>query len=91
MTFRSKNTRPRLDRSEYLAIAREFAATGSALPQTKLLPEHIEDIRSAVKQRDSLKKYIQENLTNEALANRFGVHRRTIEKVISRDTWANKK
>lgn len=90
MTYRSKNTLPRLDRSEYLARAREFAATGSALPQTKLLPEHVEDIRSAVKQRDSLRKYIQENLTNEAIANRLGVHKRTIEKVISRETWANK-
>jgi transcriptional regulator GlxA family with amidase domain len=42
----------------------------------------LDDIKSAIKQRDNLRKHIANNLSNEGLARRFGVHRRTIERAI---------
>ena len=47
------------------------------------------DIRSAARQRQQLLKHIRENLSNEALAKRFGVHPRTIEKTLARETHSN--
>jgi plasmid maintenance system antidote protein VapI len=38
-------------------------------------------------QRDQLRKYISNNLSNEALARKFGVHIRTIEKIVQGQTW----
>lgn len=83
-----KQSRPDqvLERGEYLSRAREFAARGLDLPQTKLGPDEVEAIRSAVKQRENMRRYIADNLSNEALASKFGVHRRTIEKALSYET-----
>lgn len=91
MNHRIKMHRPqgRLERGEYLSRAREFAKRGQDLPQTKLLDLEIEAIRSAAKQRENLRTYIRENLSNEALARQFGVHVRTIEKVLQYDTWSH--
>ncbi len=72
----------RLERSEYLVRAREFAKRGEELPQTKLDRAMLDDIKSAIKQRESLRQYISNNLSNEGLARRFGVHVRTIERAI---------
>lgn len=72
----------RLERSEYLVRAREFAKRGDELPQTKLDRAMLDDIKSAIKQRESLRQYISNNLSNEGLARRFGVHVRTIERAI---------
>lgn len=46
-------------------------------------------IRSAKRQRESLLKHIRENLSNAALARQFGVHERSIEKIMSRETWTH--
>ena len=78
-----------MDRREYLQRASEFAARGQDLPQTKLLDIDVISIRSAVRQRESLKQHIRDNLSNEALARQFGVHVRTIEKAISRESHSN--
>ena len=43
-------------------------------------------IRSAARQRDKLRKYIRDTLSNQALAKSYGVHERTIEKVLTRET-----
>ncbi len=61
-------------------------ACGMQLPQTKLRKIDVSSIRSAAIQRESLKLHIRNCLSNEALAKQFGVHVRTIEKVLSRDT-----
>jgi hypothetical protein len=74
------------DRHTYLQTAASYAKRGQELPQTKLLALDVAAIRSAVKQRENLRKYIKENLSNEALAKQFGVHHRTIEKAISYET-----
>ena len=77
----------RLKRDEYLSRASEFAVRGQDLPQTKLIDLDVLAIRSAVKQRENLRKYIKDNLSNEALAKKFGVHTRTIEKITQYTTW----
>lgn len=79
----------RLSRQEYLSRRTEFAPRGQELPQTKLLALDIVSIRSAARQRENLRQHIRENLSNDALANQFGVHVRTIEKVLSYETWGH--
>lgn len=91
MTCLSDRQPARLARDEYLLRAVEFALRGELLPQAKLTREQVLDIKSAVIQRDGLKQYIKDNLTNNALAKRFGVHRRTIEKIVSNQTWINER
>lgn len=81
----------RLARDEYVLRAVELAPRGELLPQAKLTREQVLDIKSAVIQRDGLKTYIKDNLTNKALAKRFGVHRRTIEKIVSNETWIHER
>lgn len=78
-----------MKRFEYLQRARELAARGQELPQTKLLDMDVISIRSAARQRESLRKHIKENLSNEALARQYGVHIRTIEKVVQHYTHSN--
>ena len=74
------------DRHDYLQSARANALRGQELPHTKLLDIDVVTIRSAKRQRESLLKHIRENLGNAALAKQFGVHYRTIEKVLSYET-----
>jgi hypothetical protein len=78
-----------IPRDEYLLRAREFASRGQELPQTKLLDLDVCAIKSAIRQRESLRKHIRENLSNEALAKKFGVHVRTIEKAAQGHTWSH--
>jgi hypothetical protein len=78
-----------MERGEYLSRARSMALRGQELPQTVLLDLDVVAIRSAVRQRESLRKHIKENLSNDALASKFGVHVRTIEKCIQHYTWSH--
>lgn len=84
-----KQSRPdnRLERGEYLCRTREYAVRGQDLPHTKLMDLDVGEIRSAAKQRENLRKYIKDNLSNEALAKKFGVHIRNIEKIVTYQTW----
>lgn len=77
----------RLERGAYLIRAREYCLRGEELPHAKLTNDDIEDIRSAIVQRENLRKHIKSTLTNEALAKKYGVHIRTIEKVTTNLTW----
>ena len=76
-----------LERKEYLLRSAEFAPRGQELNTAKLLDMDVISIRSAARQRESLRKHIADNLSNAALAKMHGVHLRTIEKVLSRETW----
>jgi predicted nucleotidyltransferase len=78
-----------MSRDEYLLRAHEFAPRGHQLPQAKLLELDVAAIRSAARQREHLKRYITDNLTNKALALRFGISERNIEKIINRITWSH--
>lgn len=78
-----------MKRDEYLVRMRELAPRGSELPWAKLTAEDIDSIRSAARQREALRQHIRDNLSNDALAQKFGVHVRTIEKVMQRETWSH--
>lgn len=86
-----KASRPdsRLERGEYLSRARSMAKRGQELPQAKLRDLDVVTIRSAAKQRENLRKHIRENLSNDALALKFGVHVRTIEKIVQFESWSH--
>lgn len=84
-----RGSRHGIDRDTYLRDAAQYSARGQELPQTKLLDIDVIDIRSAARQRQALMKHIREHLSNEALAKRFGVHPRTIEKTLARETHSN--
>ena len=76
-----------LHRDEWEQRRTEFVRRGLELPQAKLMPLDVAEIRSAARQRQSLRSHIASNLSNAALAKKFGVHERTIEKILSRETW----
>lgn len=78
-----------MTRDEYLIRQHEFQPRGMALPQSKLTPLEVEAIRSAAKQREALRKHIREKLSNDAIAREFCVHVRTVEKVLSRESWGH--
>lgn len=78
-----------LERGEYLTRAREFCARGQDLPQSALLDLEVIAIRAAQRQREDLRAFIREELSNDALARKYKVHVRTIEKILSRETWSH--
>jgi hypothetical protein len=55
---------------------------GFDLPQTKVPPEGIADIRAAAIRRVELRREITDLYSNRALAKRWGVHDSTIEKIL---------
>jgi hypothetical protein len=66
-----------------------MAMRGQDLGQSKLNEDAIDAIRSAKKQRDALRLHIKSNLSNEAMALAYGVHVRTVEKVLMGETWGH--
>lgn len=53
----------------------------------KLTAEAVTEIREAVRLRDELRQRAS-RLTNAQLAKRYGVHQRTVDKVVDGTTWA---
>ena len=78
-----------MTRDEYLQRSTEFVARGQALPQAKLLDMDVIDIRSTKRQRDRLLTHIREHLSNQALCTQYGIHPRTLEKILARETWSH--
>lgn len=76
-----------MTRDEYLTRTHEFAKRGVDLPQSKLLPLEVVAIREAAVRREAMRREITEALSNAALAAKYGVHVRTIEKVLSYEGW----
>lgn len=54
--------------------------------QTKLPEKAVISIREAARKRVELRKQINDTLSNSALAKKWNVHPRTIEKVLSYET-----
>ncbi len=61
---------------------------GSQLPWAKLTEADVAQIHRLVVRRNRLKRTLM-GLTNAALAERFGVHPRTVEKAIAGYSWAH--
>lgn len=78
-----------MDRREWKARARELAARGQELPQSKLLDIDVVSIRSSVRQREALLQHIRDNLSNAALAKQHGVHVNSITRVVQYGTWSH--
>lgn len=78
-----------MDRREYIQTARLHAKRGAELPQAKLTEGDVRAILAARDERVRLRQLIADQLSNDALAARYGVHPRTIEKVLDRATWVH--
>lgn len=79
-----------MNREEYLMHhTRTHCKRGADLPQTKLTEDDILAIRDAQEKRELLRQEINEKYSNAALAKAYGVHVRTIEKVLSYETGAH--
>ncbi len=61
---------------------------GSQLPWAKLDEAKVADIIAIIERRDALKAELRE-MTNAAIAKRYGVHIKTIDKVISGVSWGH--
>lgn len=79
--------RNRMNRDDYLMRAHEFTPRGVSLPQSKLTDAQVQEIREFKEKREDLRRHIKDNLSNEAMAVKFGVHVRTIEKAVSYGSW----
>lgn len=66
-----------------------MARRGVALSHSKLTPAEVQEIRQAKENRLDLLAHIAETLSNSALAEKYNVHPRTIEKVLSYETWSH--
>ena len=75
-----------MERAEYKQRAVELAPRGKQLPQTKLTPEQIRDIRETAARREAMRKEITATMGNEALAAKYGTHPRNIEKILRYET-----
>ena len=75
-----------MNRAEYQQRASEFCKRGFDLPQTKIPPLAVVAIRDAARKREELRREINEKFSNAALAKQWGVHIRTIEKILSYET-----
>lgn len=78
-----------MTRTEYQQRQREFSARGMDLPQSKLMPLDVVAIREAAAKREQMRREINDTLSNAALARKFGVHVRTIEKALSYESWGH--
>lgn len=76
-------------RENYNLKARANALRGVELGQSKLNDDAIKCIRSAAIQRQKLREHIAATLSNEALAKEYKVHVRTIEKILTYETWSH--
>jgi len=60
---------------------------GSKLPQSKLTECDVKMIRRIHEEKQAEIKKLNESCSAKALAEKFGVHCRTIEKVLNYSTW----
>lgn len=75
-----------MKREEWQTRAKEFVKRGFDLPQTKVPPLAVIAIREAARKREELRAEINNKYSNAALAKEWGVHQRTIEKILSYET-----
>lgn len=62
---------------------------GADLPQSKLTEDQVKEMRSLYQEyRETIKK-LNDEFSARGLANRYGMHVRTIEKIISGETWSH--
>jgi hypothetical protein len=78
-----------MDRHEYLSTgARMYARRGEDLPQSKLDVETVAWIRRQHARKQRLIQRLNEQYSAAGMAERLGVHVRTVEKALRRESWA---
>jgi AraC-like DNA-binding protein len=80
-----------LTRGEYQVRAHEFCKRGNDLPQSKLNDDKVRIMRRRHERALALVKRIHARHSIKAIANDFGVHERTAEKVLNYTTWRHVK
>ena len=80
--------RQRATRAEYLAHPAQFARRGEDCNH-RITTSQARAIKQAIAEREKLRLYITENLTNEALAKRFKIHRRTVDRISESRGWVH--
>lgn len=80
-----------MDREEYISRRSEFVIRGESLPQSKLTEDDVRKIRELHDFKISEIKKLNDSLSAKALAEKFDVHCRTIEKILSYETWTHVK
>lgn len=78
-------------REQYQLDAVFMAKRGEDMPWSKLTEDDVRLIHEAKEKREDLREHIRLSLSNDALARQFGVHVRTIEKVLAYDSWRHVK
>lgn len=61
---------------------------GSQLPHAKLTESDVRIIRQLIEHRQSLRDQANQ-ITNQKLAEKFGVHHRTIDRISSGESWGH--
>lgn len=65
------------------------AKRGSALPQAKLDEATAARILRLYRRKQRLVQQLNARYSAAAIARREGLHRRTVEKLVARDSWAH--
>ena len=86
MSTLRRGSKHNLSREEWQPAPHAYVKRGMELPQTKLTPLDVGAIREAARWRVELRKEINDTLSNAALARRFGVSERSIERVLAYET-----
>jgi len=63
-------------------------ARGEDCGNAKITDDIVSEIRSAGRQRKMLRQHLRTQLTNKALASKFGITERQICRILSGDSWS---
>lgn len=69
-------------------INRTKVKRGSDLPHSKLTDDDVRMILQIVEDREEMKRVLK-GMTNAAIAHKFGVHVRSIDRVVTGETWGH--
>ena len=61
---------------------------GSELPHAKLTESLVADIRRTIGEREQIKRDLR-HMSNNALSRRYGVAKRTIDRISAGETWGH--
>ena len=69
-------------------LNRNKVKRGMDLPQSRLTDDDVRNIRSLIKHRADLLNQAKQ-LTNKKIAEKYGVHFRTIDRISTGETWGH--
>ena len=67
----------------------ETRARGEELPQSRLTEADVREARKLHKEARQAIRDLMDEYSAKGLAKRYGVHHRTMEKALSRETWSH--